>query len=141
MEERNPETAAADAAATTAKTGPRYGWEPDVSSPEQLRRAVDAAFDYRGDVTVTLKDGSTVVGYIFNRLVAAGKPCLKMYPGDEERPRRIAYEDIAGLKFTGRDMAAGRSWDDWVKKHAARRAAGEKLEEDLDRKSPSAEDE
>ena len=46
----------------------------------------------------------------------------------------IAYTDIASLAFTGRDPAAGKSWEAWVKKYMERKAAGETqigLEPDL----------
>jgi hypothetical protein len=38
----------------------------------------------------------------------------------------VAYSDIAALKFSGRDTAAGRSFDAWVKKYWEKKAAGEK---------------
>ena len=38
----------------------------------------------------------------------------------------IAYSDIAALAFTGRDTAAGKSWEAWVKKYVEKKAAGEK---------------
>jgi hypothetical protein len=41
------------------------------------------------------------------------------------RRRDIAYNEIAGLAFTGRDTAAGKSWESWVKKYADKKAAGE----------------
>ena len=38
----------------------------------------------------------------------------------------IPYSDIAALAFTGRDTAAGKSWEAWVKKYVEKKAAGEK---------------
>ena len=38
----------------------------------------------------------------------------------------VAYADIAGLEFTGRDPAEGKSWAAWVKKYFEKKAAGEK---------------
>ena len=38
----------------------------------------------------------------------------------------IPYSDIAGLAFTGRDTAAGKSWEAWVRKYWEKKAAGEK---------------
>ena len=38
----------------------------------------------------------------------------------------IAYSDIAALAFTGKDTAAGKSFEAWVKKYQAKKAAGEK---------------
>ena len=37
----------------------------------------------------------------------------------------VAYTDIAGLVFTGRDTAAGKSFEAWVKKYWEKKAAGE----------------
>ena len=38
----------------------------------------------------------------------------------------IAYSDIAALAFSGRDTAAGKSWEAWVRKYWEKKAAGEK---------------
>ena len=45
----------------------REGWVPELASDEDLRRALETAFDYRGDVTITLKNGTQIEGYIFDR--------------------------------------------------------------------------
>jgi len=37
----------------------------------------------------------------------------------------VSYADIAALAFTGRDTAAGKSWEAWMKKYAEKKAAGE----------------
>ena len=44
------------------------GWVPELAGEEEVRQALEKAFDYRGDVTITRKDGSKVEGYIFDRL-------------------------------------------------------------------------
>ena len=43
------------------------GWIPELASDDAVRDALEKAFDYRGDVTVTRKDGTTVDGYLFDR--------------------------------------------------------------------------
>ena len=43
------------------------GWVPALASEEETRKALEKAFDYRGDVTITRKDGTTVEGYLFDR--------------------------------------------------------------------------
>lgn len=104
------------------------GWIPELAGQDEIRVALEKAFDYRGDVTVTRKDGSKVEGYIFDRRSA---PTLKdsivrLYPKDSNEKITISYSEIAALAFTGRDTAAGRSWEAWMKKYAAKKAAGEK---------------
>jgi hypothetical protein len=104
------------------------GWLPSVASEEELRQALEKAFDYRGDVTITRKDGSTVEGYLFDRRSAPSlkESLVRIYPKDSGGKLTIAYSDIAALAFTGRDTAAGRSWEAWLQKYAEKKAAGEK---------------
>jgi hypothetical protein len=89
--------------------------------------AIEQAFDYRGDVTVTLGSGEKLEGYIFDREqkadLAASTVRIMTKPGQK---LTIRYADISQLSFSGRDMADGRSWEAWMKKYAERKAAGEK---------------
>ncbi len=91
-------------------------------------QALEKAFDYRGDVTITRKDGSKVEGYIFDR--KSGKTladsAVRLFPKDSDQKISVPYSDIAALGFTGRDTAAGKSFDAWVKKYWEKKAAGEK---------------
>ena len=104
------------------------GWIPTLASDEEIREALEKAFDYRGDVTLTLKDGRTVAGYIFDR--RAGKTladsAVRIIPANERTKLAISYSDIAALAFTGRDTAAGKSFEAWVRKYLEKKAAGEK---------------
>lgn len=103
------------------------GWVPALASESELRAALEQAFDYRGDVTITLKNGETIVGYVFDR--RAGKTLADSYvrvlPQENPQRRDIAYAAIAALAFTGRDTAAGKSWEAWVKKYWEKKSAGE----------------
>ncbi|HYX52429.1 MAG TPA: hypothetical protein VE783_03195 [Candidatus Limnocylindrales bacterium] len=104
------------------------GWIPELASDEELRQALEKAFDYRGDVTITRKDGSKVEGYIFDR--RSGKTLsdslVRLYPRDSNQKVAIPYSDIAALAFSDRDPAAGKSWEAWVRKYWEKKAAGEK---------------
>lgn len=104
------------------------GWVPDVATPEDLRDALDKAFDYRGDVTITRKDGSVVEGYVFDRRNGAtlAESSVRILPKDSPEKVSISFADVAALAFTGRDTAAGKSWEAWVRKYWEKRAAGEK---------------
>jgi hypothetical protein len=101
-------------------------WQP--SSEEELREGLEKAFDYRGDVTITRKDGSTVEGYIFDRRAAdtLAQSLVRLFPKGEPVKVSIPYSEIASLAFTGRDTAAGKSWEAWLKKYWEKKAAGEK---------------
>jgi len=103
------------------------GWIPALATEEEIRIALEKAFDYRGDVTITRKDGSKIEGYLFDRRSA---PTLKdsivrLYPKNSNEKVSVPYPDIAALAFTGRDTAAGKSWEAWMKKYAEKKAAGE----------------
>jgi hypothetical protein len=104
------------------------GWIPELASEDDVRVALEKAFDYRGDVTITRKDGTTVEGYIFDR--KAGKTlsdsAVRILPKDSRQKISIPYSEIAALVFSGRDMAAGKSWEAWLKNYWERKAAGEK---------------
>src|SRR5271167_1223888 len=43
------------------------GWIPALATDSEIREALEKAFDYRGDITITRKDGSQVEGYLFDR--------------------------------------------------------------------------
>jgi hypothetical protein len=104
------------------------GWVPALASEEELRAALEKAFDYRGDVTISKKDGSAVEGYIFDRRPGRGlaDSMVRLFPKDSEEKVAVRYDEIAGLKFSGRDTAAGKSWETWLKKYQEKKAAGEK---------------
>jgi len=89
----------------------------------ERRQAVEVAFDYRGDVTLELASGETIIGYIFNRNSSASPPVLQLFPKDQPGTRVIPYADIATIAFTGEDTASGNSWETWVKKKESERKA------------------
>lgn len=105
------------------------GWVPDLATEEELRVALEKAFDYRGDVTLTLKDNSKIEGYVFDRVAgnSLANSFVRVMPRQANQKLRIAYADIAALSFTGKDTAAGKSWEAWVRKYWEKKASGEGL--------------
>jgi hypothetical protein len=103
------------------------GWIPSLASDEEIRQALEKAFDYRGDVTLTLKDGRVVHGYVFDRRSGAtlADSVVRMIPSEDRTKVSVAYADIAALAFTGRDNAAGRTFEAWIRKYWEKKAAGE----------------
>ncbi len=120
----NPDTLEVVPGATKEKL---EGSIPSLATPEDLRAVLEQAFDYRGDVEITRKDGSKIEGYIFDR--RSGKALTDSYvrllPKAGGAKLSVCYDQIAGLAFTGRDMAAGKSWENWVKQYWEKKAAGE----------------
>jgi hypothetical protein len=103
------------------------GWVPTLATEEELRVALEKAFDYRGDVTLTLKDNSKIEGYLFDRTTGSSLATsfVRILPKDSHQKLKIAYADIAALAFTGRDTAAGKSWEAWVGKYWEKKTSGE----------------
>ena len=104
------------------------GWVPEMASEAEVREALEKAFDYRGDVTITRKDGSIVEGYVFDRrggATLAFSVVRVLLPGTSQKTS-IPYSESAALAFTGHDTAAGKSFEAWVKKYWEKKAAGEK---------------
>ena len=99
------------------------------SVPEADRKAAfDQAFDYRGDVTLTLADGTALECYVFDRREGrtfAESTVRVMLSGTGEK-RTIVYPQIARLEFSGKDTAAGKTWENWVRRYVEKRLAGER---------------
>jgi hypothetical protein len=104
------------------------GLVPELAGEEDLRQALEKAFDYRGDVTLTLKNGERIEAYIFNRIAGAtlADSYLQYFTPKAPEKRKVSYAEIARLEFTGKDRAAGKHWEDWVKAYNEKKAAGEK---------------
>jgi hypothetical protein len=102
------------------------GWVPSLATEEEIRSALEKAFDYRGDVTITRKDGTKLEGYIFDRVSGAtlAGSFVRVLPKDSGQRVKLSYADIAALAFSGRDPAAGKSWEAWVRKYWTKKATG-----------------
>ena len=103
------------------------GWVPELAGENDLREALEKAFDYRGDITITCKDGAKLEGYIFDRVTGdtLSNSFVRLLPKDSNQRIKIAYAEIAGLAFSGRDAAAGKSWEAWVKKYWEKKTSGQ----------------
>lgn len=103
------------------------GWVPELASDDDIRVALEKAFDYRGDVTVKTKDGNKIEGYIFDRIAgpSLSTSFVRILPKDSSPRAKVCYADISALAFTGRDTAAGKSFEAWIRKYWEKKAAGE----------------
>jgi hypothetical protein len=103
------------------------GWVPEFASPTDVFDAFEKAFDYRGDIAITLKDGSRLEGYVFDRRPGTSLETsfVKLYPVNSDQKLSISYAEIARLEF-GKDRAAGKHWEAWLKKYRESKAAGVK---------------
>lgn len=103
------------------------GWIPELASETEVRDALEKAFDYRGDVTLRLKNGNQIEGYLFDRRTGPtlAASVVRIIPTKDKTRVSVAYSEIAAITFSGRDTAAGKTFEAWVKKYWEKKAAGE----------------
>ena len=99
------------------------GWSPQVGDGITLAEVIERAFDYRGDVTIVRRDGTEIVGYLFNRDAEVARPFVQIYEQQGGAALTVPYDDIRTVRFTGRDTAAGNSYAAWLRSREAARAA------------------
>ena len=124
----NPLVAAPSAPAAPAA----QGLELDLTSMTNAarQRVFEEAFDYRGDVTLHLADGTALEGYVFDRRTLPGttQTELRIMPAQGGGKRTIPAETIQRIAFTGKDTAAGKTWENWVRRYVEKGLAGERAE-------------
>lgn len=98
------------------------GWVPDVGDYLTLQEVVEFAFDYRGNTTIVKTDGTEIVGYIFNRNTSGPEPFIEYFDESGEGPFTLRYSELANVKFTGKDTAAGNSWKAWLERKEREKA-------------------
>jgi hypothetical protein len=96
------------------------GWEPVVGLETSLEDVIERAFDYRGDVTVIRRDGTELAGYLFNRNAEVPERFVQMFDRTGDGPFTIHYAEIRTIRFTGKDTAAGRSYEAWLRRKTER---------------------
>lgn len=118
-DKKTPQTVSAPKEAT-------QGLSMDLSMVDDPIGALELARDYRGDTTVHLKDGTSLKGFVFDvRKDADATAELRMDLPGEERRESIPSDRIHRIDLDGRDMAAGKTWENWVRRYAEKRLAGE----------------
>ena len=88
----------------------------------ERRRNSRGPWKQRSTIAATLpsrcKNGTQVEGYIFDRVSRDARRFLR--PPDSSKfpiSVEVPYSEIAALAFTGRDTAAGKSWEAWLRKY------------------------
>ncbi len=110
-----------DAKYHAPETGSLEGRVFRPASLAELREAIELAFDYRGDITVELKAGGQVTGYLFNRTATGEQPTIELFPATSSGTMTIPYSEVATIAFTGEDTATGKSWEAWITKKDSER--------------------
>jgi hypothetical protein len=97
------------------------GWSPRIGDDAPLEELVDLAFDYRGDVTLALADGRQLTGYLYNRNRDVPEPYLQVFE-PSGASHTVRYLDVQRIEFTGRDPAAGKSYEAWLRRRSEAQA-------------------
>ena len=86
----------------------------------QLKQQIEAAFNYRGNVTLTKKDGSTTEGFVFNRefdhSTIEENQFVEIFLAGSGAPCKLTVAELESVELTGEDHAAGKSYEEWLKK-------------------------
>jgi hypothetical protein len=96
----------------------------DGADPRALRAATRDVVDYRGDVTIERgSDPAPLVGYVFDVVAGAapGDDRLRLLPADGGAAVTVRLDDVRAIELTGRDTAAGKSFETWVRRYAERK--------------------
>lgn len=116
---------------TAAETGHAHpptlqGWSAALANDASRLEVLEKAFDFRGDVTLVLTDGTSVTGYLFDRRQGPtpAESVVRLLPPDSEQRLTIGYDRIARVDF-GKDTAHGKTFENWVKRYVEKKLKGE----------------
>ncbi len=78
-----------------------------MSLSKDVAAQIEAAYDYRGHVTLTQDDGAVIEGFLFNREMAPreGAPYVEMMLKDSDQSVRVSAENVKSIALTGKDFA------------------------------------
>ena len=87
---------------------------------EALHRAAVMAVDYRGDVTLELITGDPIACFVFD----CTHKSVRYMTANGDREQR-ALDQIHAVRFSGKDTAAGMTFDRWIARYVERTLAGD----------------
>src|SRR5689334_19947701 len=102
LTDRQPSTGNPDALEIAPGTSHERleGWIPQLAGEGDIRQALEKAFDYRGDITITRKDGTKLEGYVFDRRTgkSLSDSFVRVIPNGAREKLSIPYSEISALK-------------------------------------------
>ncbi len=119
----------ADSSSVSAAAG--FVFRVDDGDTLGLQNAILASVDYRGDVTITRKSSpEQVVGYVYDYRQSDDpmKAVFRLLPADGSERLTIPLGDLIAIEFSGKDAAAGRSFETWAREYASKKLAAESPE-------------
>lgn len=116
----------------TDSDAPCQGFTAERTVRDRFATALAAAVDYRGNVTLSMADGSSFEAYVFDLAGDMDTGTIGCMAKDDSTPRRLDTSSIQGIVFSGRDTAEGKSFDTWIKKYVQKKLAGEQANIECD---------
>ena len=101
------------------------GLRAERGDADRFEAVLELAVDYRGDVTVERTDGSSLDGFLFDVNGRGADACLRLLPANGGARCEVRANVIHALTLSGRDTAAGKSFETWVRKYVEKKRAGE----------------
>jgi len=84
----------------------------------ELLEQIEKAYDYRGHVTIRLKEGDPVEGFVYNRVLKSEKipdgDYLDLYRKNSEEKVRFHFDQIESIELSGKNHA--ESYTDFMKR-------------------------
>jgi hypothetical protein len=104
------------------------GWIPELASEEDLRTALEKAFDYRGDITLTFKNGerSRLTSSIAIPARWLADSYVQYFASNAPDKRKVSYAEIARHRVHRQRSRRRQALGSVVQKYAEKKAAGEK---------------
>lgn len=104
------------------------------SATGHLEGQIEKAFHYRGDVTLRLSGGRTVMGYLFNRAGEGEEAFVQLMLSEGAGSVSIPCREIEEIVLSGEDAADGRSYEAWkVKKNGERKREADQIASEMRR--------
>lgn len=74
---------------------------------KEVAEQIEAAYDFRGHVTMTLTDGTVIEGFLFNRELTPfkGEPYVEILRKDSDERIRKPADAVKSVVLTGKDFA------------------------------------
>lgn len=104
----------------------REGLVLEPGDAESWKVALELTRDYRGDTTLVLRDGTELIGFVFDvDWTSQEEPAIRMDLAESGERATVPSSEVTCIRLSGRDPAAGKTWENWVKRYAEKRLAGE----------------
>jgi hypothetical protein len=102
------------------------GKRVELATVGAARKALEEAFDYRGDVTLERRGGEPLECFVFDRRFEGDDLdawTLHVFMKGSDQKITVPVSEVTGLLFSGKDTAHGKSFERWMEKYKARKRA------------------